>query len=193
MHTSFCMSYLSASESHRNLNLATLFDKLSCCVNLSIKVVSIDIRRKSDLLNVNDFLFLSRFLFFSCLRRYRPARWLVQPVFLGSIVVQIAVGLASAALASSRASFTDMIPSCSPSAPITRTSLSRICSLINKSLIIIPPIIMQKVRAFSHKWYSSMGKKMEPIKGSTCLRSYIYDGTPSVLIILFITQADETP
>ena len=77
--------------------------------------------------------------------------------------------------------------------PQTIDHNNHICSLINKSLIIIPPIIMQKVRAFSHKWYSSMGKKMEPIKGSTCLRSYIFVGTPSVLFIFFITQAVETP
>ena len=42
------------------------------------------------------------------------------------------------------ASFVGITPSCSPSRPRTRTSLSLICSLIINSLIVTPPFLLPK-------------------------------------------------
>lgn len=50
----------------------------------------------------------------------------------------------SASRAIRMASLADMIPSCSPFTPMRRTSLSRICSLIIKSLIVVPSLLRKE-------------------------------------------------
>ena len=57
--------------------------------------------------------------------------------YLGFAVGAILIRSSPASSAIFIASFADITPTCSPSAPITRTSLSLICSLIIKSLMVV--------------------------------------------------------
>ncbi len=58
------VSHFTASEADGNLDLVARRNELACVVNLCVKIVRIDVERKSDFFNLNGFLiFLCFFLF----------------------------------------------------------------------------------------------------------------------------------
>ena len=59
----FGMSHFSTAETDRNLNLIAVLNKLKGVVKLCVKIVSVDVKRKSDFLNVNNMLIFSGLLF----------------------------------------------------------------------------------------------------------------------------------
>ena len=111
------MRHLTAAETKCDLDSVSLGEELSGSVDLGRKVICIDIGRKPDLLDLYDVLLALGILLFTRL------------LVFGEILTRSR----PASSASFSASLEDMIPSCSPSAEMTRTSLSRILSLMNKS------------------------------------------------------------
>ena len=92
------MGDLSALESHCNSDLVTIVKKTVCVLDLGLKIVYVDTVRKADLLDLNNLLTLTCFLFLLLL-----------------------------------------IPSCSPSLPITLTCCAVISSLMSWVFLVLIP------------------------------------------------------
>ena len=103
------MRHLTAAETKCDLDSVSLGEELSGSVDLGRKVICIDIGRKPDLLDLYDVLLALGILLFTRLL-----------VFIFSVVDNFAYGRFR-------------IRGNLPSAEMTRTSLSRILSLMNKS------------------------------------------------------------
>ena len=126
MRTRVHVGHLTAAETECDLHAVSLCEKLAGSVDLCLQIIGVDVGRKPDLLDLDNVLLALRVLFLAGL-------FVLVFSVINFAFGEILTRSRFASSASLSASLEDIMPSCSPSAEITRTSLSRILSLMNNS------------------------------------------------------------
>ena len=61
------MTHFASAEADGNLDLIAVLDKFESVVELGVKIMGVDVEREANLLDFNDMLIFSGFLFSLCL------------------------------------------------------------------------------------------------------------------------------